>query len=96
MPPNPTAKEQRMLALTRSFPSLSHVLNSWDAKTLERWACGPEPGSGALMAAQFVLSVWNQYEHWQCGRFDFHRAVCCWDERHRKALFDWMQDPWFP
>lgn len=94
--PTPTPNDQRMLELADSFPSLRGLMTTWNAKALEEWACGPAPGSGALMAAQFVLSVWNQYEHWKCGRFDFHRAVCCWDQRHRQALFDWMQDPWFP
>lgn len=86
----------RLLALAESFPTLRGVLEIWDPERLDRWACGPEPGSGALLAAQFVLGVWNHRAEWQCGPFDFFRAYNCWDDDHLAAFLAWAKDPWYP
>ncbi len=85
-----------MLELTASFPTLRGVLDEWDPVRLDEWACGPEPGSGAFRAAQFVLSVFNSEADWQCGRFDLQRALGTWDAAHRAAFMAWLQSPWWP
>ncbi|MCO5164808.1 MAG: hypothetical protein M9894_27765 [Planctomycetes bacterium] len=87
-----------MSALARSFPAL-HVasgLAPWRPEELEQWACGPVPGSGALHAARFVLSVWNSHADWECGRFDAVRALGAWDQAHRAAFLAWAARPWWP
>jgi hypothetical protein len=85
-----------MLELAASFPSLRGVLTTWDPESLERWACGPVPGSGGFHAATFVLTLWNADAEWRCGRFDLHRALGAWDAQHRAAFLAWAQRPWWP
>lgn len=95
---------ERIQALVASFPTLfNHGLadepfdaNGHAAITFDKWACGPAPGSGALCAAQFILSIWNTTTEWDCGRFDLHRALGVWDDRHREAFLAWANDPWWP
>lgn len=87
---------QQMLDLAASFPTLHGVLTTWDPQRLDRWACGPEPGSGGFHAACFVLSVFNAQANWQCGAFDLHRALWSWDASHRAAFTAWVQAPWWP
>jgi len=86
----------RLVALTASFPTLRGLLEVWDPERLDRWACGPEPGSGAICACQFLLSVYNRNAEWECGKFDFQRAYAVWDKHHRQAFLAWAQDPWWP
>jgi hypothetical protein len=88
--------ERRMLSLTASFPTLRGVLDVWDPDYLDRWACGPEPGSGAFHACRFVLSVWNPGADWKAGRFDLHPALWVWDAEHRAAFVAWARTPWWP
>lgn len=85
----------RMRAIADSFPTLRGVLEVWDPERLDRWACGPEPGSGARNAARFVLSVWDRRD-WECGRFELHRALGCWDDKHGAAFLAWVKNPWWP
>lgn len=87
---------ERMTALAETFPSLRGVpgVRPWDAATLERWAAGPAPSSGALLAAQLLLMAWNRAIDWQCGRFDLGRAVATWDASHRQAFAAYAADPW--
>ncbi len=87
-----------MAALARSFPTLLTApgLSPWRPDELDRWACGPVPGSGALHAARFVLAVWNFHAEWDCGRFDAVRALGAWDADHRAAFVAWAARPWWP
>ena len=88
---------ERMAKLATTFPSLrgARGASPWDAKSLEEWACGPAPGSGALHSARFLLSLWNQAE-WRCGRFDVFDAMASWDREHRAAFIAWAEKPWWP
>ncbi len=95
MPPS-HPYDDRMLALVNSFPTLRGKFSHWDALVFHDWACGPEPSSGMKHAARFILEVWNPYDEWKCGRFDWQRAIGIWDEGHRKAFIAWLQDPFFP
>ena len=87
---------ERLLALSASFPTLRGVLDRWDPEALDRWACGPVPGSGAFHAAAFCLSVYNADAPWQCGPFDLQRALGTWDAAHRAAFLAWVRAPWWP
>jgi len=88
--------QRNMFPLMQGFPTLRDVdLTVWDAEKLDEWACGPEPGTGALYAARFVLSVHNPKVDWKCGKFDVVRAMQIWDNDHRSAFLKWANDPWF-
>lgn len=90
--------EHSMTTLARSFPTLGPALGvaPWSPEELEAWACGPIPGSGALHAARFVLTVWNSHAAWACGRFDALLALGAWDRQHRAAFLAWAAQPWWP
>lgn len=84
----------RIISLAQSFPSLAGVaaVNEWDPLALDAWAVGGA-SSGEKLAIQFVLSVWNQYDEWQCGRFDVIEAYGRWDAGHWAAFKAWSSDP---
>ena len=89
---------EHITLLARSFPTLARQadgLAPWDADELDRWTCGPVPGSGALHAARFVLAVWRDAP-WECGPFDVVSAMAAWDEHHRAAFLAWAAEPWWP
>jgi hypothetical protein len=90
--------EHSMSVLARTFPTLhaARGLTPWRPEDLEQWACGPVPGSGALHAARFVLTVWNSQAEWECGRFDAVRALGAWDQAHQAAFLAWAMQPWWP
>lgn len=87
----------RIVALARSFPTLRTAsgLDPWDPEVLDRWACGPVPGSGAFHAARLILGIWNPRAEWNCGKFDALAAVGAWDDEHRAAFAAWAASPWF-
>ena len=89
----------RMEDLAISFPALEGAPGTlpWDAEAFDRWAAtSPEPGSGALHAARFVLAVWNDRAPWKAGSFQAISALGTWDGEHRAAFLAWAQAPWFP
>ncbi len=88
--------DQQMLDLVNRFPTLRGKFTRWNALEFSDWACGPEPSSGMRHAARFILEVWNPYDEWPCGKFDWNRAIGMWDDGHRKAFISWLQDPFFP
>jgi len=71
------------------------------------WAGETDRGDGAMWAALFVLSVWNNRTQWHAygeglhgsraslGRFDMHTALGAWDGPHRRAFAEWASDPWW-
>jgi len=89
--------EKRVVSLAKSFPclasvgSLKHGL--WNPAELDAWAL--KASSGERHAVSFVLTVWNQYETWKCGKFDVFDAAVTWNDEHRRAFFAWMTEPWF-
>lgn len=89
---------RRMTALALSFPTLHAPdgVSPWDAERLEAWLGSGAPGHGARCAGRFVLSVWSSYREWQCGRFDLHEALGCWDDEHHRAFLAWILRPWWP
>jgi hypothetical protein len=104
-----------MAMLARSFPSLAIKdppgLEPWDSMVFFEWLCGPGAGSshGQLLAAQFVLMVWNSHTDWEADarengfaypsaakRFNLGEAVATWDAEHRDAAAAWLMAPFFP
>lgn len=93
-----TRIREKMSTLAETFPGLSNVpgVRPWDASALDDWAASGEMGHGALVAAQFVLSVWNPKMTWSCGKFDIHEALGVWDGKHSAAFLAWAAKPWWP
>jgi len=93
-PPDDREPDVRIIELARSFPSLdrTNLLDNWDAVKLDRWASGGV-SHGEKIAAQFVLSVWNDREEWQCGKFDVFEAYDVWDHHHWQAFATWATKP---
>ncbi len=89
---------QRMAALALTFPTLDLAdgVSPWDAVRFSRWVRSGAPGHGARCAGKFLLSVWNPYTRWRCGRFDIHEALGVWDPEHLAAFLAWARAPWWP
>ena len=83
----------RITDLARRFHSIAdlNVVKNWDAKALDTWALSASHGK--KLAVQFVLSVWNQWEAWECGRFDVIEAYGVWDADHWAAFRGWADAP---
>lgn len=67
----------------------------WEPKKLDAWALSAEASPGALCAASFVLTVWNQYEPWRCGRFPLLDAMFFWSYEDRQVFLRWVERPWW-
>lgn len=91
---NGTRDELSLLA--ESFPTLRRApgVRPFDAETLDAWASGPAPSSGAFHAAAFVLNIFNCRAPWAVGRFDVVAAMNVWDAAHRNAFLNWARAPW--
>jgi hypothetical protein len=83
-------------SLAETFPSLRGApgVSPWDALALNLWACRGA-SHGEKVTAQFILTVWNQHEAWECGRFDVMEALQVFDLNHRAAFLAWAQEPWW-
>jgi hypothetical protein len=102
---------EAMTALARRFPGLRDALgvDPWDSVELLRWALGGR-SHGEILAAKFVLSVWNSSTDWEemareegllardghFSRFDLFEAMSVWDDEHVEAMVSWLQLPFFP
>jgi hypothetical protein len=81
----------RLAELARTFPSLarSPVLDPFDVERVEafRRVCS----HGECLAADFILHVYNRYEH----RFDLGEAMNTWDDAHIAAFAAWARAPFY-
>src|SRR5262245_13647324 len=69
-------------------------VDPWEPHELNRWAVSAA-SSGEKHVVRFLLNVWNQYEDWECGRFDVMDALSVWDAGNRRAFLSWARDPWW-
>lgn len=53
---------------------------------LDRWAAETPASQGEVLAACFLLAVWDPGNEWRCSRFDVTEARRVWDDRHRSAF----------
>jgi hypothetical protein len=83
----------RITALAQKFHAIAEhpAVVNWDANALDEWA--QVASHGEKLTAQFVLGVWNQWEEWQCGRFDVIAAYGVWDAEHWAAFRTWADKP---
>ena len=105
----PTA-DMRIAQLAQTFPSLRGKpgVAPWDVLAFLKWAM--VASHGELLAAKFVLSVWNPSTDWgelaverkimkkggAFTRFDLFEAMNVWDDLHVRAMAAWMNRPFFP
>ncbi len=101
-----------MTRLAKLFPSLNQApgVEPWDVDELLRWAASGVLSHGEVLAAKFVLSVWNPGTDWEeiaredglledgqwFRRFDLFEAMNVWDQEHRSAALTWIELPFFP
>jgi hypothetical protein len=105
----PEAK--RFQAIASSFPALRGVpgIESWHPIVLLRWICEGGHSHGEVLAARFVLGVWNTSTDWPelakelafpyptaAKRFDLFEAMQTWDDGQRAAFVAWARDAYFP
>ena len=90
--------EAKMAALARTFPSVADApgVPLWDANNFDRWAAETPVSHGELLAAQFLLAVWDPEHPWRCGPFNLMESLRVWDEVHTAAFLGWVRDPWWP
>lgn len=86
--------EAQIIELAMAFPTLERqkATSEWRPDDLDTWAVSGA-SHGEKLAVQFVLSVWNQWEEWKCGRFDVIEAYGVWDDKHWAAFRSWAEKP---
>ena len=83
-----------IVCLARTFPALARApLDPWSSSVLDAWAAQPRLVEQRL-AAQFVLSIWNQDKPWRCGRFNPELAHV-WTGANGRAFAEWARCPWW-
>lgn len=103
--------EQRFQVLVESLPSLMRAPGArpCDAQTFLEWLCSTGMSHGELLAARFVLGVWNSQADWEheatlrrlptpaaAKRFDVLEAAAVWDRAHLTAVQSWLEEPFWP
>ena len=78
--------------LAGRFPALEEAQGiwPWNPNQLDIWAAEITGDQEAVMAARFLLSIWNRNTGWQCGRFDALEAREIWTRSHLLAFLEWM------
>ena len=103
---------ESMARLTSLFPSLREApgANPWNVDQFLPWATSGVLSHGEVLAAKFVLSVWNPSTNWEkaaqeqqlleagetFSRFDLFEAMNVWDQEHIGAALAWIELPFFP
>ena len=82
--------QEKMTRLAGTLPSMRDRIGAqpFDAEVL-RQQMG-YLSSGEILAAQFLLAVWNSH-----NEFSVMRALTTWDEAHCAAFVAWAKDPWW-
>jgi len=73
--------EERMSVIAERFPSLQRAagVRPWNAQKLAQWAVSGH-SHGEVLAARFVLNVWNGAGYWP------------WDDEKDPPLGTWTDD----
>ncbi len=94
--------DQMIFALIGSFPCLAIKVRHWLARATE---FDPDQfhqlferaSSGEVHCALFILNVWSSsYADLKGWRFDLMAFMSCADDGNRKALLNWMANPFWP
>lgn len=92
---------ERMCEIVLSFPCLRHAVfrdrdGAWCARTFAGWAKRNAYAQSEILAARFILAVWNPDSTRILGRFDVIDALGTWDASNRRAFVSWAEAPWWP
>lgn len=102
---------EQMSRLAASFPRLNGAPGSrpWNQDLFLKWLCSTGLSHGELLAARFVLGVWNASTDWaelareeghpfpeNAARFDLHEAMGIWDRTYVNAMLQWIELPFWP
>jgi hypothetical protein len=103
---------ESMARLVALFPSLREApgVNPWNTDEFLPWAVSGVLSHGEVLAAKFVLAVWNPTTDWEkaaqekklledgqhFARFDLFEAMSVWDQEHVDAALAWIELPFFP
>lgn len=106
------SREPSILGLAVLFPSLRRApgMRPWNVDKFLHWAASGVLSHGEVLAAKFVLAVWNPSTDWEgiarekglleddehFTRFDLFEAMNVWDQEHRSAALTWIERPFFP
>jgi len=91
-----------IFALIRSFPCLAIKVHRWLDRATE---FDPDEfhqlferaSTGEIHCALFILNVWSSsYAGSKGWRFDLMAFMSCADDGNRKALLNWMANPFWP
>jgi hypothetical protein len=84
------AKDADFVMMAMAFPGLRDAagINPWNPNQLDIWAAEEADEPGAIVAAQYLLSLWNPGCQWQCGAFDPHYAIKVWGGSHRRGFLE--------
>lgn len=87
--------EERASFLAQAFHVLREAdgVTPFDARRLNRWACGPAATNASRQCAAFVLNVYNMHTKWKCGPFNVAYATAIWDGDNRWAFQAWAAQP---
>ncbi len=107
----PADGKEAMSVLAKKFPSLEGApgVEPWDQDAFLRWLCSKGLSHGELLAARFVLGVWNSSTPWEeiaredgypypehAKRFDLFEAYGTWDRGNMEAFLSWADAPFWP
>ena len=103
---------ESMTRLATSFPTLRSApgVSPWDSNEFLAYAVSGVLCHGEVLAAKFVLGVWNCSADWEklaqekklikpgehFSRFDLFEAMNVWDQEHIAAALAWIELPFFP
>jgi hypothetical protein len=88
--------------LIKSFPCLAIKARAWLARTTEFdpdefYALFERASTGEVLCALFIVNVWSHsYADSKGWKFDLFAFMSCADGGNRKALLNWMANPYWP
>lgn len=104
--------KEAMSQLVESFPGILRSApgaRPWNATRFLGWVCSTAMSHGELLAARFVLGIWNSHTDWvavakeegfeapgAAERFDLFDAMAVWDSSYLFAMRRWIEHPFKP
>ena len=78
------------MGIALKFSSLNDApgLMPWSPNQLDEWAADLGRDKQAVHAVRYILEKWNPSFDWECGKFNAHTALECWDRSHRLIFLD--------
>lgn len=98
VPIRQSSQQKKIIALIKKFQDFSvnipgYFLKNWNDKAFDEWAATNSLSRGELIIARFILGVWNRFEEWKVGRFDFFEAADKLDQQSWRVITEWCKNP---